>query len=111
MSASFTKLASITASTKRNPDVASGKVGAAVTNLSSISITPLYPVNSDTANRFGLDNPFEYKECFAQDGLDILKGDYLVVDSEEYPIRFVELWAWPPDGENRLHLIVEDIDV
>ena len=110
-SASFTKLATVTASTKRNPDVSGGKVGAAATNLSSLVCTPMYPVSDETAHRLGLDNPFEFKECFVQGGLDIVKGDYLVISSEEYPIRFVEAWSWPPDDEDRLRLVVEDIEV
>jgi hypothetical protein len=110
-SASFTKLATVSASTKRNPAPSSGKVGALATNLSSLSCTPLYPVSDETANRFGLENPFEYKETFVQGGLDIKKGDYLVIGSEQYPIRFMESWAWPPDGVARLRLVVEDIDI
>ena len=109
-SASFTKLATVTASTKRSPDPSSGKVGALETNISSLSCMPLFPVSDETANRAGLDNPFEYKETFVQGEPDIKKGDYLTISGEDYPIRFVESWSWPPDDEDRLRLVVEDID-
>lgn len=104
----FALFATVTASTKRRPDASSGLVGAATTNLSSLSCTPLDPVDAELVQRIpGLTGKEEILETFVQSGLDIQEGDTLVVSSTEYPIRAVEDWYWPGDKLDYLRLIVE----
>ena len=109
MSAAFTRFATVTASTKRPPAISGGKRGAPAQNIASLSCFPLDPVDSEISERFGLDSPMELLQTFVQGGLDIKEGDLLVVSSTEYPIRAVGNWTWPPDSEDYLHLIVEEL--
>jgi hypothetical protein len=64
---SFIKMADVSASTKRNPAVTSGKRGTATTNLTSVSITPLDPVTLEVAERLALDSPVRLLETFMAD--------------------------------------------
>ena len=109
VSLGFTRFATVTASTKRPPAISSGKRGAAVQNLASLSCLPLDPVDPELQQRLGIDTPHEVLQTFTQNGLDIEEGDILVVSSVEYPIRAVEEWYWGPDSADTLRLIVEDL--
>ena len=101
-------MATVTASTKRRPSASSGLIGAAATNLSSLSCTPLDPVDAELRQRIPrLAGKEELLETFCEGGLDIVEGDTLVVSSTDYPIRAVEDWYWPGDQENYLRLVVE----
>lgn len=64
---SFSHMASVTASTKRNPAVASGKRGSAAENLTGLSITPLDPVTQDVVERLALESPVRLLETFIAD--------------------------------------------
>lgn len=112
MSASFDRLASVTASTKRPPAMVDGKRGAPVVYIASLACTPLDPTGQGVgrlAERVILETPHEVLQTFVQGGLDIREGDVLVVSGTEYPIRAVEDWYWRPDGANYLRLYVEDL--
>lgn len=66
--ATFPILATVTASTKRPPEMSSGKRGAATTNISSMKCTPLDTVNAETAIRSGLDTPMNVLQTFCDGG-------------------------------------------
>lgn len=89
----------VTASTKRNASLGSGRTGAAVANLSSLAITPLWPLDGGTVQSLGLDSPREYLMCYhvpatPQTALpDVQEGDILVVASVEYPVQYVDDWT------------------
>lgn len=105
---SFALFATVTASTKRRPDASSGLIGDATTNLSSLSCTPLDPVDPELVQRIpGLSGREELLQTFVQSGLDIVEGDTLVVSSTDYPIRAVGDWYWPHDELDYVRLIVE----
>jgi hypothetical protein len=110
-SGSFARLATVTASTKRSPDVANNKIGAPATNLTGISCTPLDPADpglqSELQQRLALDTPLELLQTFVDADLDIKEGDTLVVGSAEYPIRAVAEWTWK--GSEYLRLLVEQL--
>ena len=106
---SFDRFATVTASTKRPPDIVGGKRGAPVTTLTSLRCTPLDPVDPENRERFGLNAPMELLQSYVEGGLDIREGDLLVVSSVEYPIRAVGNWYWPPDEANYLHLVLEQL--
>ena len=104
---SFSKMATVTASTKRPPTISGGKRGSADTNISSLSCLPLDPLDPDIANLFGIETPHELLQTFVDNGLDIRENDVLVVSSVEYKIRAVAEWDWR--GADFLHLTLEEI--
>jgi len=106
-SASFAKLITVTASTKRSPNVSGGKRGAPATWLTLVMCTPLDPVDAELRQRMALETPHELKHTFTDADLDITEGDFLVVNGVEYPIKAVEDWEWR--GSKYLHLVIEEI--
>lgn len=109
MSSSFTRMATVTASTKRLATVSSGKRGAAATNISSLKCTPLDPVDEELRVRFSTRASQEIRQCFVQGGLDIVPGDTLVVGSDEYSIRAVGDWWWRPGAADYVRLVLEEV--
>lgn len=106
----------VTASTKRNEDLGSGRTGAAVENLSALRVTPLWPVSPQTQRELDLNSPREYKECYhvpaAQGGTlpDVLEGDVLVVGSDEYQVFSVAEWLGIDANDYpSLHLVVQEV--
>lgn len=61
----FSRLASVTASTKRSPTLSGGKIGAAVTNLTNVLCTPLDPVDAEVRQRLALNTPHEVLQVYA----------------------------------------------
>jgi len=110
MSASFSRLATETASTKRNPAIASGKRGSPATYLTGLRCTPLDPVDPEMRNRLNLDTPYELLQTFVVGAQDILEGDVLTLNGVDYPIRAVAEWPASRQGGDALrHLILEDL--
>ena len=102
----------VTASTKRNSDLGGGKKGAATTYLSGLAITPLWPAGEGTLRTLNLNSPREAKECYhCPDGdatlPDVKEGDFLVINSVSYPIRFVG--EWTDDSVACLHIVVTEV--
>lgn len=102
----------VTASTKRNSTVAGNKKGAATTYLSSILITPLWPVGNETIRTLDLNSPREMKETYHVpvdgDALpDVKERDILVVGSNEYPIDHVS--EWTDNDVACLHIVVGEV--
>ena len=96
-SASFTRMASVTASTKRPPAISAGGVrGAAVTELTGVRCLPLATVSAELGARLKLNAPFESKSTVVDGALDIREGDTLVVDGVSYAVQAVEEYPWPP---------------
>ncbi len=109
-SASFRRMARLTASTKRSPLIAGGKVGVPALHVPELRCTPLDPISAETAQRLGLDTPYTLRQIFVADvAPDVVKGDLLVVDGHEYPVRAVEPWDWSP-GETYLRVVVEVLE-
>lgn len=108
--ASFTRLASTTASTKRVPVIVDGKAGAPATSISSLKCTPPAPVSNTLEWRETLQikTLVSLLQTFVQGDLDIVAGDTLIIGSKEYPIRFVSSL---PFGrfDTRRQLIIEDL--
>lgn len=102
----------VTASTKRNPAAVAGRIGAPATNLSSLLITPLWPVSQETIRTLDLNSPRERKECFhVPSGSttlpDVREGDILAVAGTDYPIDWVGEWT---DGDVPcLHIVVQEV--
>lgn len=101
----------VTASTKRNTTTG-GRTGAATTNLSSLLITPLWPLNQETTRALGIDSPREFRQCFhVPNGTttlpDVMEADLLVVNGVEYPVYYVGEWQ---DGDVPcLDIIVQEL--
>ena len=106
MSASFARWASVTASTKRNPAVASGKVAVPATYLSSQKILPVMPISDEIIERYKLSSPRLSFVTYIQGAPDIVQSDVLVVGSVEYKVIGVEPW---PTDRNFLELVLEKV--
>lgn len=107
--ASFAELASVTASTKRGGGIdANGLEIAYTENIASLRCLPLDPVSPEIAQGVEELSFREILQTAVEGGLDIVEGDILVVGSNEYPIRAVADWTWPPDATDWLMLVLED---
>jgi hypothetical protein len=106
----LTRLANVSASTKRRPPLVNGKIGLPKVNLDSFKCTPLQPLNPDIARRQTLNTPHEVQQTFVEGAFDILEGDILVIGDREYPVKAVEEWSDASIGIGaHLLIIVEDI--
>ena len=108
MTDSFSHFATTTASTKRSPAAVDGKIGSPETYLTGLSITPLMPVDAETALSLALSSPREAKQTFVDTIVDIEEGDVLVVASTEYAVRSAAEWNGGTD-QSYVHLVVEEI--
>jgi len=106
VSASFARMADVTASTKRNPPAAGGKVSTPVAYLIGLSILPLMPVTEEIIERYQLKSPRLSYVTFVQGSPDVIQGDILIVSSVDYKI--VGVGPWPTDN-SFLELIVEKV--
>jgi len=100
---SFAYMATVKASTKRPSSLSSGPV----TNLTNLKCIPRAPVDTVTRQRPDLQTPHMLYETFFQGNPDIKKGDLLVIDSVDYPVKNVEPWPWGTD--TRLRVFFEDL--
>jgi len=97
----------VAASTKRSPAVVSGKRAAAQTKISSLSCSPLDPVDPELKQRLAINTPHELLQTFVNGDLDVLEGDILTVSTVDYPIRSCAEWDW--HGVVFQRLILEDL--
>lgn len=93
-SASFRRLATVTASTRRSPTIVGSKRSGPVINLTGLRCTPIDPLDEELRERLGLQTAHELLQTLVDDAPDVREGDVLVVGSTEYPIRAVADWAW-----------------
>lgn len=107
-SIAFTRLASVSASTKRLPaaDV-NGIIGSPSEQVASLVCTPLDPVDSELRQRLGIDSPHELLQTFTEE-TGILEGDIFVVSGTEYPVKSCAEWT-DFRGDTYLHLILEHL--
>lgn len=105
----FAHLATVTAATRRSPAPSGGIVGPAVTNISSLTCTPLDPVDAELRDMIpGLAGKGELLQTLIEGGLDVEEGDILVTGGALYNIRAVGNWYWSPDEVDFDHLILEE---
>lgn len=101
------------ASTKRNPAPVSGRITAPVAYLTTLRVTPLWPVSNETVRQLDINSPREMKECFAvPDGdtlPDVKEGDILTVAGVDYPIYWAGEWPDLSGGIPTLQLVVSQI--
>ena len=96
MSGAFSRMASVTASTKRSPAAVGGKVGTQVTNIASLAILPLMPAGIEIAEYYRLQSPREAYVTYTQATTDVLEGDTLTVGGADYRVSGVG--PWPTDN-------------
>lgn len=77
--------------------------------LVDLKCTPLAPVDPETRKRLDLNTPHMVFETFLEGDPDIKKGDLLVIDSVEFPIRSAAPWPIPFLNDTRFHLVLEDL--
>lgn len=107
MSSSFAWMATVTASTKRR-GMTDGKETAPAVNIASLKCLPLDPVSPMMVQSISGLRFHELLQTQVEGGLDIKKGDILVVGTNEYPIRAAEKWNWRPDSTDFLLLYLEN---
>lgn len=106
---SFARMATVTASTKRQGAVSDGLAGALAESVATLKCLPLDPVSSETVQMMGLEYFAELLQTMCEGGLDILAGDVLYVNSTAYKIRAVGEWHWRPTDAATLLLILEEV--
>ncbi|HSV86947.1 MAG TPA: hypothetical protein VLH85_10255 [Levilinea sp.] len=92
MTAAFRRLANVTASTKRNPAPAYGRVTSAVINIASLKVLPLMPVTPEVAQKYALKSPRDAYYTYTKGTPDILEGDILSLGGTDYRISAVGEW-------------------
>ena len=105
----FALMATVTASTKRPPAIASGKRGVPATNIASLKCFPLDPISPELRQTLALNTPHELLQSYVEGGLDIVEGDILVVGTNSYRIRAVGQWYWPMDAADTSYLVLEEL--
>lgn len=96
MTASFARMATATASTKRNPAAVGGKRGAPVAHLASLDILPLMPVSAQIADYYRLNSPRESYVTYTAGAVDVLEGDVMTVAAVDYRVEAAS--PWPGDN-------------
>lgn len=92
--------------------VTNGKRGAAATHLSGLQATPLQPASPEMVTRFQLQTPHQVLETYVVGHHDIVTGDVLAVDGQQYTIRGVGKWTPPGNAIGQfMHLVVEDVQL
>lgn len=76
--------------------------------LFNVPCLPLAPLDAQTQQRLDLKTPHMTWQTYMQGDPDVKKGDILVIDSVEYPVRYVAKWPWL-DNTTRLHVVLEDL--
>jgi len=94
MTTSFTKLATVTASTKRIPTIASGKIGSRAVNIVSLKCTPIDPVSPGSENVDVLDAHVQLYVTYCESTTDIQQGDEFIVGTTSYTVKSAEDWAF-----------------
>jgi hypothetical protein len=91
--ASFAKMATVSASTKRKPAAVDGKSSGPVTYLTGLLITPLMPVTPEIVQMYRLHSPRDSYRAYIEGNPDIVEGDILVIGGTEYQIPGVADWT------------------
>ncbi len=99
--ASFDRMATVTASTKRSGGITDGLETAYAESIASLKCLPLDSAAADRRGGWGMLIQgieglawTEALQTACEGGLDIVEGDLLVVAGTEYPIRAVAEWTW-----------------
>lgn len=109
ISASFSKLATVTASTQRMGAVAAGLSGDLAASETDFACTPLDPITPEVAMMAGIEAFAEVLMTMAEAGLDILEGDTFITDGVTYKVRAVGQWHWRPTDANTLMILLEEV--
>ena len=102
----------VTASTKRSPAPVAGRITAPVASLSSVLITPLWPVTPQTTAILALNSPREFLEAYhcPASGTtlpDIIEADVLTVGAVDYIVYSAAVWT--DTDVPTLHLVVQKV--
>jgi hypothetical protein len=114
-SATFSRQLNVEASTRRPPAMVGGKRGDAVEHLPLVHVAPLTPVSIETAQRVGLDSPYNLLQTFTDGDVDIADGDELTPQSGRYAgramaVKRVVRLSWGVMGRiERLHILLENL--
>ena len=107
MTSAFALMATKSASTKRLPAVSGGQGGAPQLYLVDVPCLPLDPVDDVVRARVASDAAHTVLETTIEGMYDVCRGDVLVYDGREYPIRECERRQW--QDEYTLAVRVEEM--
>jgi len=107
--ASFDRLASVTASTKRQGPVVTGLAGGMETKISSLKCMPIDPVTPELAQTAGIEAWVGLFQTMTRGSLDIDNGDQFIVDSVTYKVRAAVDWYWSPTVDNTTLIVLEKL--
>ena len=108
-SPSFTRLASVTASTKRQDAVVDGLSGGMETKITSLKCMPIDPITPEVAQTAGIEAWVGLFQTMTQGSLDIDNGDQFIVGSVTYKVRAAVDWYWSPTVDNTTLIILEKL--
>ena len=92
MTASFQKMATVTASTKRSSKVG-GKYGEPLTVLTGLKIIPLSPATAEQVIKYNIAAPVQPLVTYVEGSEDVRLDDYMTVGSQDYLIAGVGEWS------------------
>jgi hypothetical protein len=105
-SASFARMANVTAATKRSPAPVGGVIGAPTAHLSDLKVLPPMPAGQQIIERYRLESPRRPLVTYLAGAADIVQGDRLVIGAADYPI--VGVGPWPSDLAF-LEILIDDV--
>jgi hypothetical protein len=91
VTASFDRMATVSAETRRNPPAVAGKIAAPVLHLSGVRILRPMPVSAQIAEFYRLQSPRETFVTYTEE-TDVREGDVLVAQGVEYRVTAVGEW-------------------
>jgi len=104
----LTRMANVTASTKRKVYDAALKVYTAPSvKLTGLSITPLDWVGQKEIENLQIEVPVNLLQTFIEGDHDIVEEDFLVVSGADYQVRLVQEWVW--HNTQYMHVYVEKV--
>jgi len=106
MTQAFTRLATSTATTARNPAMSGGKVGQPSTYITALDVLPVMPVSPEILERYKLQSARETFVTYTEGSPDVLEGDTLTVDGKTYRVKGVGEW---PSNLALLEIVIERI--
>lgn len=108
-SGSFARLATVTASTKREGAPTAGIAGAMADSVVGFKCTPLDPLTPEVAQMVGIGVWAELLQTFAEGGLDIIPKDTFITGGVTYYVRAVGEWHWRPTDSATLAIVLKEV--
>lgn len=117
---SLSHILTATAQIKKAPTITGGKMGSATLQGSSFAISPPVTVDITVGQQLGMDSVLRHEhgldaatsllQAFAEFDYGVGRGDILLIDGVDYPVRVVEPWPWHINNTKRYRFLLERFD-